>query len=492
MTRPSADDLIETLLEIARARCTGVVRFEHGTSKKQLVLRSGLVVFAEGNSQEEHLARILWKMDLLKRSQLPEITALMKKGRQTDEAVIACSKLDGAALESGAREQAITILASVLAWRERETHFYPGEGVLRRHIDLRLPLQELLVLAARRAVSEHLLPDLRGALQGMISPATRGRPSLLGLPLDSQEAFALSLVQEKTAAGSILPLLPAGETRSEEIIQRLVLLGLVRTESSDSGADDAPSAASAEDSSKHLEEMLQRYEVANLYEILSVAPDAAEEDIKQAYHELAKRYHPDRFQSEEYGPAIRSLVERLFTYVTGAYSTLSDVAARAVYDDTRLKKESQVEATLQARAAADAEQERMAEALFHAGRQSLSQGDFEKAAREFKESVWLRPDTARYHHSLGVAQSAIPRLRKEAEQHLLKSLELDKAAVESRLALGRLYIKVGLPRRAEIQFQEVLQWDPENKEALKLLAEIAEETCGKGSADSRLRHPIEP
>ncbi len=491
MAKASAANLIDTMLEVARARCTGVIRFERGPSKKQLVLRSGLVVFAEGNAQEEHLARVLLKMDLLKRAQLAEVAALMKKGKSTDEAIVAASKLDLAALESGAREQAVMILSSVFAWGEFETHFYPGDGLVRRRIDLHLPLLELLVMAVRRAVSDCLLPDSSRSLQGVLSPAAKGRPDLMGLPLNGAEAFALSLLQEKTPVESVLALLPAEEAKPQELIQRLLLLGLVRVEEVEVKPEAAAATASAAlDSREHLEEMLRKFEVANLYEILSVATDASEADIKQAYHDLAKQYHPDRFQSEEYSAEIRSLVEKVFTYITGAYSTLSDLAARVVYDDTRLKKESQVEATLQARAATDAEQEKMADALFRAGRLSLSQGDFEKAVQELKECVWLRPDTARYQHFLGAAQSEIPRFRKEAEQHLLRSLELDKTAVDSRLALAKLYIKVELPRRAEIQLTEVLAWDRTNAEALKLLNSIAAEASGKGAAASRFHLPL--
>ncbi len=486
MAKASAANLIDTVLEIAKARCTGVIRFERGPSKKQLVLRSGLVVFAEGNAQEEHLARVLWKMDLLKRAQLAEIAALMKKGKSTDEAIIAVSKLDLATLESGAREQAVMILSSVFAWGEFETHFYPGDGLVRRRIDLRLPLLELLVMAVRRAVSDRLPPDSPGSFQGVLSPAAQGRPDLMSLPLNGAEAFALSLLQEKTPVESVLTLLPTEEAKPQELIRRLILLGLARLEEVETKPEAAATGDSAAvDSREHLEEMLRKFEVANHYEILSVATDATEAEIKQAYHDLAKQYHPDRFQSEECSAEIRGMVEKLFTYITGAYSTLSDLAARVVYDDTRLKKESQVEATLQARAATDAEQEKMADALFRAGRLSLSQGDFEKAVQELKECVWLHPETARYQHFLGVAQSEIPRLRKEAEQHLLKSLELDKAAVDSRLALARLYIKVELPRRAEIQLNEVLAWDRTNTEALRLLDSIAAEASGRRPTASR-------
>ncbi|HYK88252.1 MAG TPA: DnaJ domain-containing protein [Acidobacteriota bacterium] len=477
MAKTVTANLVETLLEMAKACCTGVIRFENAATKKQLVLREGLVVFAESNSQEEHLARILLKMNLLKRAQLSEIASLMKKGKPTDEAIIACSKLDVAALQSGAREQAVTILASVMAWGKEAIHFYPGDGLIRRQIDLRLPLLELLVMAARRAVSDCLAPNFNGQPQGLLSRAVEAHADLLRLPLSPPEAFALSLIQEKTPVEGLLPLLPSTEAKPAELIQRLILLGLVRLEVH--GADSVESAhvdSPADDLTSRLQEMLAKFEVANLYEILTVAPDAKDADIKQAYHELARQYHPDRFQSEKHSPETRSLVEKVFTYVTGAYSILGDVAARAVYDDTRLQKESQVEATLQARAATDAEKEKMAETIFRAGRLSLQEAEFEKAVGELKECVWLLPHVSRHQHFLGVAQTEIPRLRKEAEQHLLRALQLDKTSVESRLALARLYIKAALPRRAESQLNEVLGLDRDNSEALRLLGEIAGDT----------------
>jgi cytochrome c-type biogenesis protein CcmH/NrfG len=40
------------------------------------------------------------------------------------------------------------------------------------------------------------------------------------------------------------------------------------------------------------------------------------------------------------------------------------------------------------------------------------------------------------------------------------------------MELGKLYLKVELPKRAAIQFQQALRWDPSNTEALRLLGRI--------------------
>ncbi len=448
------------------------MRFEQGSAKRQLVLASGAVASAESNAPEEHLARILVGMKLLDRTRLRDIATRMKDGKTADEAVLAVSSLGAADLQRGIREQAEVVLAAVLGWEDCSIRFFQGEGLLRRKQDMRIPVPALLVQAARRAASDRRTQRFTDLRKGMLVAAqNRKGDGLLNLPLDSAEAYVLSQIQNPANLDDILPLLPEG--KPEQLVRCLLLLGLASLTSPDAAEKHEAAQKTEVDSTRlQLEELLTRFEVANLYQILSVPADASSEEIKQAYHGLAKRFHPDRFQAETHGEGCRDMAEKLFTYITGAYSTLGDKASRDAYDNTRLKKESKVEATLHARGATDAERDKMAETMFRAGRLSLSQCEFETAIKELKESVRLRPDVARYHHYLGLAQSEIPRLRKDAEQQLQKALELDNTMVESRLALAKLYLTVNLTRRAEAQLQQVLLWDPGNAQATELLAEI--------------------
>lgn len=61
------------------------------------------------------------------------------------------------------------------------------------------------------------------------------------------------------------------------------------------------------------------------YEVLGVAPNATEEEIKRAYRELAKRYHPDRNPGDEEAA-------QKFKEITEAYEVLCDPEKRARYD----------------------------------------------------------------------------------------------------------------------------------------------------------------
>ncbi|MBL7910093.1 MAG: DnaJ domain-containing protein [Bacteroidia bacterium] len=63
----------------------------------------------------------------------------------------------------------------------------------------------------------------------------------------------------------------------------------------------------------------------NYYQILAVKLSANIEEIKKAYRELAKKFHPDKNQGDKE-------VEEKFKEISSAYETLSDVQKRAAYD----------------------------------------------------------------------------------------------------------------------------------------------------------------
>lgn len=65
--------------------------------------------------------------------------------------------------------------------------------------------------------------------------------------------------------------------------------------------------------------------MSNLYDVLGVAEDASQDNIKKAYKKLAQKYHPDRYDGDD--------AKTKFQEINAAYQTLSDPDKRADYDN---------------------------------------------------------------------------------------------------------------------------------------------------------------
>eukprot|EP00052_Salpingoeca_macrocollata_P012288 m.95146 g.95146 ORF g.95146 m.95146 type:complete len:554 (-) comp18413_c0_seq1:1708-3369(-) len=66
----------------------------------------------------------------------------------------------------------------------------------------------------------------------------------------------------------------------------------------------------------------------DLYQILNVARDASEEDIRSAYRRMCVLYHPDKHQTED----LKKVARDMFPKIQKAYAVLSDPQKRGIYD----------------------------------------------------------------------------------------------------------------------------------------------------------------
>ena len=86
-----------------------------------------------------------------------------------------------------------------------------------------------------------------------------------------------------------------------------------------------PSARAASARAASPQKVMRRHpSCRNYYAVLKVPPEASEGEIKQAYHKMAKLWHPDRNNDER--------AERTFKLINRAYQVLGDKKVRRAFD----------------------------------------------------------------------------------------------------------------------------------------------------------------
>ena len=208
-------------------------------------------------------------------------------------------------------------------------------------------------------------------------------------------------------------------------------------------------------------EMLARHaELHNqdLYHALGVSSTASTDEIRRAYYALARRYHPDKFRNE----AIKAQAEQVFGRITEAYATLSDHDARSRYD-------GEIAANRGSAQDHAGDTTDIARENFRRGRDELDRGRFAEALAFLMHACEQDPGKSEYFEYLGATQARNPRLRKQAEESLLKALALSPTNAGAYVQLAGLYERAGAAERAREMYRKALEWDPDNPAAKRAL-----------------------
>jgi curved DNA-binding protein CbpA len=223
------------------------------------------------------------------------------------------------------------------------------------------------------------------------------------------------------------------------------------------------------------------------YDVLGVENTAAPSEMKSAYYDLARRYHPDRFRKAD--PVLLTRMESAFARITQAYDTLRDDDLRANYNaklQARRKAQQIADATSKTRtpatdsaATSDAKPvvpvisaaERAAND-FKEGLAALEQGQRKLAAGLFASAARLAPNEARYRAYYGQMLAAQENTRRAAEAELQAAIKLDPGNADYRVMLAELFRDLGFAIRAKGEAERAVAADPNNLKARDLLREL--------------------
>ena len=161
----------------------------------------------------------------------------------------------------------------------------------------------------------------------------------------------------------------------------------------------------------------------NPYEILGVSPNASDAEVKKAYYELAKKYHPDNCQNEE----LRELAAEKMKEVNKAYETIKQWREEGYGGSSRSEQTSgggiyyTVRSLLNENRLAEADRllegipynERGAEWLFLKGVMFMRMGRYMDALRMIESACREDPANREYREALDSLRMATANMRTE-------------------------------------------------------------------------------
>jgi tetratricopeptide (TPR) repeat protein len=550
--------LFQKMRDIFVGAKSGHLHFTHGNERRSLYFVRGLILYGTSDVEGEHLGNTLVRYGLMSQEDLERATTVVLRERKRLGHVIEeLGLLEKPRLEEAialhVRDLLFTVLdrgAVSFGFEEMPADDIPG-------LTARIRPGQMILEAARRLQAPEVMTQVLGDLDrplGMSSHPLLGVQKLTLSPIDG---FLLSRIDGVMSAREIFQITPLPEEDTERSLFALLCTGTVeyipktatwRTRAAAQAAAQpqasapaapppAPAAAppvapappptgksdagrslkeekGGEEGRRNLEarrrEILDAFEGLHgrdHFELLGIERAATENEVKEAYFRLARRFHPDT----PLDPALvdlRPKRENVFLRLAAAYETLRNPASRAQYErmvEPRSRRPSPGPAASPSTpsggsgAAPPTDPEAMAQA--EEQKRNAAQMALPGATRLIKEEKYWdaiqllepalplleRPSRLKASVLLARAYLKNPNWVRQAESALREVLREKPDLAEAHVVLGHVYRATNLRSRALASYRKALELDPGNEEAH---AEVAALGSDEAPPPSSLRDKL--
>lgn len=497
-TNPS----VELLAEASAAKLSGSLRIAAGDKKTIIYLKNGSVVYAVSNERRHRLFSLVLSQKKVDQKKLGsfanfandhELASWLK-----DEQLLPSSDVNFLIIR-----QVETVIVESLDWEGGEWVFSPHARA-RGDMKVSIDLVKLLMEYGRWVSPDIISRRFRGEREEFtpVSGGDTGHSLLPNEQLVFERFCGLML-----SLGQLLQSLPMPEIDIKRALYVLRLGGLLEQKDQETAfsaaevdklrttkfkvvakTSEAGETKAADLSIFHAKEpaakekpvqseiplsvFLDRTEkAANLYETLGVSKTAATKEIKEAYFNSARLFHPDKFRHET--PENSRRLHHAFSEIARAYEMLKNEDTRSAYD-FKLRKEYENSQKRVSTAALTIGENETAVGLesFEQGLAAISDDNYSSAATHLARAVHYNPQSARFHAHFGKALSAAEQYHHKAETEFQTAIRLAPANAEIRLMYVEFLIELDQSKRAEGELNRFLEIAPGNKEALALLEKL--------------------
>jgi tetratricopeptide (TPR) repeat protein len=518
-------------------RKTGILHFTRGSDVRSVRFRQGHILSAQSSVPQEHLGEVLVRNELLTAADLERAGARKRAtGKRLGETLQEMGLIEREHLEDALALHVREVLLNVFSWNSGEYSLEEPQGsAFHGDPTLKLSTGEMILETVRLLQNPQVVRAALGDTERIIDLSTDPLLRFQKVTLSPTDGYVLSRVDGVMTAREIVEMIPLPQAEVEKSLYGLLCTGIVEfapptTRSASQPRRDAaagvpgasapppprpaPNPAVQEAEARRKDEDAKRKEIEhrrqeileafdglkakNHFEVLGIPRASSEAQVKEAYFQLAKRFHPDTHHDpamDDLGPKL----EAVFIRLGQAYEVLrnprtrgpyeADLAARAPRfprpgNDPGTPPTGSPAASPSSPGSAappsSVDREKEARRAFEsmvAAEKHIEQGKFWDAIQLLEHAVqWLEGrNLTRARVALGRSYAKNPNWAKQAEAILKTAIASDPKSADAQLVLGELYAGQGLRSRAATAFRRVLELQPDRAEAANALAALGPE-----------------
>ncbi|MBD3413265.1 MAG: DnaJ domain-containing protein [Candidatus Aminicenantes bacterium] len=441
----------------------GVLSFRRGNIQKYLFFKDKKLIYAKTNQTKELIGEVLFRLGKLSKENYSKIDKFIEPKKSIGEILISHKLISKKDLIYGLKYQMREITLNLFPVFDGKFEFKEKKEYHADEFDIEIEIPDLIEDGIRRMKYQKNLSDL------MEKKVFRQKYKDFFLRLTEEEKEVLEAVDGQKTSNEILKSSDLNPPSFWKSIYLLYCLGAIDTDDEkheyDREAEKKEDSDNSDTEEPKIRDVLNFYtKIGSMsyYEILGVSESASTKEIKKAYFQSARQYHPDLF-SRDLPKEIREKINDVFDKITKCYHTLIDSEKRKKYDEDAQQPEEIKE---------EQKPGQEAEVRYRQGKKLYDQGQYGKAIAYLQAAIRLRKDKAAYYLLLALAQSKTSAYQKEAESNFKKAISLEPWNTEGYVGLGLLYKKASLKVKATNQLKKALELDSDHKVARKALMGI--------------------
>ncbi|MDA8242004.1 MAG: DnaJ domain-containing protein [Nitrospiraceae bacterium] len=457
--------LADILLGLQRTLKSGTLSITSPKAVKKVYIDQGDIIFATSTADEDRLGDVLLQERLLTEEQYVLAGKAKKETKERYAGILVrLGFIRPRDLKRVVRLQAQRTLERLFPTHDATFEFDEGSLPAGEVIRLHLSAADLIYKDMKRSAADVLLQACPSERVVDFSPD----PATLfqHIRLAREDRKIISYVDGKTSIMDILRLSPLGEEDTLRCLYALLEIGIVvlKEEGEPSlGISYEEILEIQERRLSHLtieriNEVYESCERLGHYRILGLENSATAKEIKKAYYQAAKQFHPDlHFSLPE---DMKEKLNYIFTRINAAYAVLKNESTRREYDRSTSAKTKRVPRGTE-----------MGARNFQEGIGFFRSGQFEDAERLFAQAAYFDGSNVQYLYYYGLALSELGRV-KEAARVLEKALHLDAHNADVLAELGHLFLKLDFRLRAQSCFEKAIGVAPSHRRAAEGLRNL--------------------